>query len=84
MKYVIWGAGLRGRRLLSHLKSDDVIAFVDRNDQKVGGYFCGKEVISLEEYAGLYRDTILIIAHTFEKKAVEELKSLGIGSFMCL
>ncbi len=84
MKYVIWGAGLRGRRLLSHLKSDDVIAFVDRNDQKVGGYFCGKEVISLEEYAGLYRDTILIIAHTFEKKAVEELKALGIGSFMCL
>ena len=30
MKYVIWGAGIRGTRLFAHLGEENVIAFVDK------------------------------------------------------
>ena len=46
MKYVIWGAGLRGGRLFRHLKNDDVIAFVDKSVERVGSHIYGKEIIS--------------------------------------
>lgn len=86
MKYVIWGAGLRGRRLFRHLKKDDVVAFVDKSTEKIGSCFCGKKVISLEEYIGnkKFCETILVIAHTFEQKAVDELETHGIKRYMKL
>lgn len=86
MRYVIWGAGLRGGRLFRHLKSDDVIAFVDKSAEKIGSCFCGKKVISLEEYITdkKFSGTIIAIAHTFEQQAVEELKTRGIKCYMKL
>ncbi len=84
MKYVIWGAGLRGKRLLSHLKNEDVIAFVDKNEEKAGSIFQGKEVISLQKFAEQYSDAILVIAHVYEQEAIKELKALGIACYMCL
>ena len=86
MKYVIWGAGLRGGRLFRHLKKDDVIAFVDKSTEKIGSSFCEKEIISLEEYIGNknFCETILVIAHTFEQKAVDELEARGFKRYMKL
>lgn len=86
MKYVIWGAGLRGGRLFRHLKNGDVIAFADKSAEKIGSCFCGKEVVSLEEYIQnkKFRETILVITHTFEQKAVDELETRGIKSYMKL
>lgn len=86
MRYVIWGAGLRGRRLFGHMKSDDVIAFVDKSPEKIGSCFCGKQVVSLEEYITnkKFSGTILVIAHTFEQSAVDELEKSGIKSYMKL
>lgn len=86
MRYVIWGAGLRGGRLFRHLKNDDVIAFMDKSAEKIGSYFCGKKVISLEEYIAdkKFSGTILAIAHTFEQQAVAELEAHGIKSYMKL
>lgn len=84
MKYVIWGAGSRGGRLYRHLKKEDVIAFVDKDSDKIGKFYYEKEIISLNEYIDKYRDAILVITHTFEKKAIEELERLGIKTYMCL
>lgn len=84
MKYVIWGAGSRGQRLFRHLKGEEVVAFVDKNSEKIGSIFCGKRVISLEQYAKQYRDFILVVTHTFEEEAIEELKEMGIASYMRL
>ncbi len=82
MKYVIWGAGLRGKRLFYHLRSEDVLAFVDKNVEKEGKMFCGKEIISLEKYISNYSMAIIIIAHVFEDESVEELKEKGINRYM--
>lgn len=84
MRYVIWGAGSRGERLFRHLKQEEVVAFVDKSCEKIGNFFCGKEVISLEQYAKQYRDSILVITHTFEEEAIRELKEMGIVSYMRL
>lgn len=86
MKYVIWGAGLRGGRIYRHLKSDDVVAFVDKNVEKIGSHFYGKRVISLNEYIKNeeFGETILVIAHTFEQEAVDELESYSIKNYMKL
>lgn len=86
MKYVIWGAGLRGKRLFRHLKSDDVIAFADKSADKIGSCIYGKEIISLDEYIKnrKYKETILVIAHTFEQEAVDELEGCGIKNYMKL
>lgn len=84
MKYVIWGAGSRGGRLFKHLKKEDVAAFVDKSRDKVGKCYYGKEIISLEEYKEAYKDAVLVITHTFEDKAIEELIGMGIESYMRL
>lgn len=86
MKYVIWGAGLRGGRLFRHLKNDDVIAFVDKSVEKVGSHIYGKEIISLDEYLRdkRYEKTMLVIAHSFEQGAVDELQRLGVRRYMKL
>lgn len=83
MKYVIWGASIRGGRLFRHLK-EDVIAFVDKSSDKIGKFYCGKEIISLHKYIEEYRNAIIIITHTFEQNAVEELESMGVESYMRL
>lgn len=35
----IWGAGENGRRIFPHIGSENVIAFIDNNSQKIGGLF---------------------------------------------
>lgn len=84
MKYVIWGAGLRGRRLFSHLDKNDIFAFVDKNEQKIGTFFCEKKVISLDDYLEKFKGTMLVISHTFEEKAMDELRHMGIETYMRL
>ena len=84
MKYVIWGSGSRGGRLFRHLKEKDVVAFVDKNSNKIGERYYDKPIISLNEYIEKYKHTILVITHTFEEQAIEELESLGIKTYMRL
>ncbi len=84
MKYVIWGAGSRGGRLFRHLNEKEVVAFVDKSSDKIGKFYCGKEIISLDKYMEAYSDAFLIITHTFEQKAIEELESRGVKNYMRL
>lgn len=84
MKYVIWGAGSRGERLFKHLKEEDVVAFADKSTDKIGKTYYGKEIISLDKYIEIYSNAIIIISHTFELKAIEELEGRGVKSYMRL
>lgn len=36
----IWGAGEYGKRIFSHIGSENVIAFIDSSPQKIGRSFC--------------------------------------------
>lgn len=67
----IWGAGENGERIFSHIGSENVIAFIDSNFQKVGSQFCEKPVISYETYKEKYKDRFIVIS-PIESKQIEE------------
>ena len=67
----IWGAGENGRRIFPHIGSENVIAFIDNNSQKIGGYFCDRPVISYETYKEKYKDYFIVIS-PLESKQIEE------------
>lgn len=62
MKFVIYGAGHRGKRLQNYLGSDRVIAYIDSNVDRMQDLFCGKPVISLDEYIECYSGEFIIIS----------------------
>jgi hypothetical protein len=61
MKIVIWGAGIRGKRIYSKLQTEDVVAFIDTDKDKIGTEYCGKRVITLEEYIEQYAEYFILI-----------------------
>lgn len=81
MQFIIWGAGIRGMRILKHIE-EFVIAFVDNDLNKVGTMICGKPVISFQEYLREYSSTFVIIGMAFEKAPIEHLEKLGIYSYL--
>ena len=64
MKYYIWGAGLLGKIALERLGSDNVIAFIDSNIQKIAAkVYLGKQILSPDEFFSIYQeDTTIYIA----------------------
>ena len=65
MKFVIYGAGYRGKRLQDYLGSDRVVAYIDGNIDRRQDIFCGKPIISLEDYIKDYRDIFIIISPAY-------------------
>lgn len=62
MKYIIWGAGNRGKIINSILQDNEILAFIDSNKNKIGKTYCGKPIISYEEYKQKYRDIVIIVS----------------------
>ena len=48
MKYIIWGAGRRGKWAIQFLGEENVLAFIDGNEKRIGQDFCCKKIISLK------------------------------------
>ena len=84
MKYIIWGAGERGRRVYNHLKEEEVLAFIDSNEKKQGTEYCNKQVISLLEYKEKYSDCYIVISNLSEDEVVNELKKNSINKYFLL
>lgn len=61
MKYIIWGAGRRGKWTFRFLEEKNVLAFIDGNSERVGEEFCGKKIISFEEAEETYHDFIIVL-----------------------
>lgn len=61
MRYIIWGAGKRGKWVLQFLGEERVLAFVDNNREKAGNTFCGKEIVSWREAIRRFSEFILVI-----------------------
>lgn len=80
----IWGAGEMGKRILSHLGSENVVTFIDSSSQKIGSSFCGRSVISYETYKKKYMDSFIVIS-PFESTSIEEtLLKEGVLSYFKL
>lgn len=84
MKYVIWGAGERGRRIYYHLEGEDVLAFIDSDEERQGTECCNKQVISLSEYKEKYSDCYIIISVLSENEITEKLKENNISKYFLL
>lgn len=82
MKYVIWGAGIRGTRLFAHLGEENVIAFVDKNINMET--YCGKPVIDIEEYINNYNEFFIIISFVHEQEGINILKQYGCENYLLL
>lgn len=73
MKYILWGAGKRGRRALSLLGTEKVVAFIDSNLEKVGEMYLNKPVISMEQAIDKYEDCIIIITPHGSSEQIADL-----------
>lgn len=82
MKYIVWGAGTRGSRVLRNIGENNIIAFVDTSKDKIGTFFYGKKIISLEEYEADYMDYFIIISFTHVGEGEEILKRKGIEQYL--
>lgn len=84
MKYIVWGAGVRGSRVVRNMGEDNIVAFVDSSGDKIGTFFYGKKVISLEEYEAAYADYFIVISFTHAGEGEGLLKKRGIEQYLLL
>ena len=62
MKIVIWGCGIRGKRLLEYIDNKYVAAFIDSNPDLYNKEYKGIPIINYEDYKQLFRDTIIFVS----------------------
>ncbi len=84
MRYVIWGAGARGKRIYYYLEKADIAAFIDNDKIKQGTQYCGRPVISLAQYMREYPECYIIISNLRENEVVEKLKENHISRFFLM
>lgn len=63
MKFVVWGAGFRGRKLLSILKEEKILAFIDSDETKIGKKIGNLPIINFQNYCEKYRNYFIIISN---------------------
>lgn len=62
MKFVIWGAGFRGKNICTYLGNDRIVAFIDKSVDMQGKCVEDRPVISYEEYKEKYNKIPVIIS----------------------
>lgn len=82
MKYIIWGTGKLGKRLIQHMNVNDIICFVDTKKQI--DFFYGKRVINLETYEKDYYEYPIVITFLQSDEAIEALKEKKIDNYFLL
>lgn len=84
MMIYIWGAGEKGRRIFNHLNAEDVLGFIDTDNNKNGEKYLGKETIGIQEYLNEYKDKFVLIAHSDESKGIKILQDYNIHNYFLL
>lgn len=79
IKFIIYGAGKRGRELLEVIGKENTIAFVDSDNAKCGTEYCSLPVMSVEDLQ-LFSDPVMCIVTPVSgrRNIVEELRKRGI------
>ena len=71
MKYVIYGAGKRGKFAFDLLGEDNVYAFVDQDEDKIGSTYCNVPVVSVNTLKDRNQEFIWVIS---PYKGIEEIE----------
>lgn len=82
MKFVVWGAGERGKYIIYHLGKNNVVAFIDTDKNKIGTTYDGISIIDYRTYLEKYKNICIIIS-THEDEVIDELKKSGISHYYC-
>ena len=80
-KIILFGAGRNGHMALSYYGSDMVCGFVDNDVQKAGSIYCGKNVMSVDEYKSIAKDYETIIAIKDFQTVSHQLEEAGIEQY---
>lgn len=78
LKFVIYGAGYRGKRLLEYLGKDKVVAFIDKNPSIIGTSCNGISIVNLNDYKLLYSEYEIIVTPVKYREINIELENNGI------
>lgn len=84
MKFVIYGAGYRGKRLIHFLGKENVVAFIDGDLKKVGTTYLEKPVITISEYKIKYSNFFIIISPVNTNEITKLLRENGIFQYNIL
>lgn len=81
MKIVIWGAGIRGKRLVRSLEPGTVVAIIDNDPNKIGTYYMDCPIISLDEYVEKFAAYFILISLFRPDDIIDQLETRGIFSY---
>lgn len=84
LRYVIWGAGTRGKRIFWHIGEERIEAFIDADESKIGKRYCGKGIISLKEYKEKFNSCYIIISCINEEEVIDLLKAHHIDQYFLM
>ncbi len=75
MEIVIWGAGVRGRRLLHFIGNERVVAFIDSRPEIHNSSYEGIPIISFDKYLTSHRKGYIVITPILGKeRIIDKLK----------
>lgn len=81
-KYIIFGAGKRGKEILSHINNHKVAFFCDNNIDIINKYVCGIKVISPDLLKEIYYDYTVLISVEEKSFVRRQLEDMGINSYV--
>lgn len=85
MEFVIWGAGVRGRRLMRFLGKDRVVAFIDKRPEIQDTFYDGVPIVSFEKYLSSYLNYYVVVTPIIGKdRILYELRGANVAKFMLL
>nr|WP_320017101.1 6-hydroxymethylpterin diphosphokinase MptE-like protein [uncultured Desulfobacter sp.] len=84
MKFVIWGIGLRGKKIFNLMDKNQIIVIIESNKELIGTTYENIPIIDFELYCAKYTDYYLIITPLFHKEIIDKLKELEIFRFFLL
>lgn len=83
MKFIIYGAGKRGKDELKALGKENILAFVDRDPEKIGTTYDGIPVVDMLRAKEMAREALCIVTPVFGRKSITEyLENNGINNYL--
>lgn len=83
-RYVIWGAGFRGKSVLDFLGEERVVAFIDKKEEMWGQKYYGIDVMNFEEYLQNYQEYFIIISPLKNGEIIDFLNKSGVYRYFLL
>lgn len=76
-KYILFGAGKIGKRLIDILGSENVAYFADNNVSKIGQTYCGKKIISPDSLRNIHEEYNILISTKTGDVIVHQMEQLS-------